>query len=166
MRDRRFVAVHRGGPLSLANHQFLARWAADCAEAVLPLFTAACEDERPQHALEVGRAWANGEVNTGVAMRASVAAHAAARQSAAQPQASPAAIAAARSCAQAVATAHFADHSMGAILYGLKALEAAQQPVEDFWRVQMAQIPRELYEQVESGLLLRAKSLGVKSLLD
>jgi hypothetical protein len=165
MRDRRFVAAHRGGPLLLANHRFLACWAADGAEAVLPLFTATCKDDRPQHALEIARAWANGEVKTGVAMRASVAAHAAAREAAAQPQACAATIAAARSSAQAVATAHFADHSMGALLYALKALEAAGQPVEGLWQQQMAALPAALYEAIESGILVRAKPLGIKALI-
>ncbi len=29
MRDRRFVAVHRGGPLDFASHRLLAGWAQD-----------------------------------------------------------------------------------------------------------------------------------------
>src|SRR3954465_1696812 len=80
MRDRRFVAAHRGGPLDRDSHIFLARWAADCAERVLHLFTRFSEDTRPQRAIESVRAWARGEVKTGDAMKASVAAHAAARQ--------------------------------------------------------------------------------------
>ena len=32
MRDRRFVAVHRGGPLDRERHRLLAVWAAECAE--------------------------------------------------------------------------------------------------------------------------------------
>jgi hypothetical protein len=35
MRDRRFVAVHRGGPLDVTKHHLLAAWVADCAEHVL-----------------------------------------------------------------------------------------------------------------------------------
>ena len=58
-------------------------------------------------------------------MKASLASHAAARQAKGK-----AAIAAARAAGQAVATAHAADHSMGALLYALKALEASGRPSE------------------------------------
>ena len=70
MRDKRFVAAHRGGPLTLAQHQLLAAWAADCAEHLLPLFELHTTDVRPQQAIEIGRAWVRGEVKTGVAQRA------------------------------------------------------------------------------------------------
>src|SRR5512135_2106016 len=80
MRDRRFVAEHRGGPLAHDSHVLLARWAADCAERVLHLFARCSDDLRPRQALDIARAWAGGEVKTGKAMKASLAAHAAARQ--------------------------------------------------------------------------------------
>ena len=79
MRDRRFVAAHRGGPLDKDSHIFLARWAADCAEAVLHFFAQVSDDQGPKRAIETARAWANGDVKTGVAMKDSVASHAAAR---------------------------------------------------------------------------------------
>ncbi len=81
MRDRRFVAVHRGGPLDKSSHVFLIRWAADCAEEVLHLFQQHSSDDRPEKAIEIARQWSNGSVTTGVAMKASLAAHAAARES-------------------------------------------------------------------------------------
>lgn len=155
MRDRRFVAVHRGGPLDREDHVFLARWAADCAERVLHLFSRCSEDIRPRRALETGRAWAEGEVKTGAAMKASVAAHAAARQ-----VSDKAAIAAARAAGQAVATAHFADHSMGALLYALKALEASGSPSEPELELQLAKLPDHLREPVSSGVDERWKKLG------
>jgi Xaa-Pro aminopeptidase len=138
------------------SHVFLARWAADCAERVLPLFTRCSEDIRPKHALEIARAWANGEVPTGAAMKASVAAHAAARQ-----VKDKAAIAAARAAGQAVATAHFADHSMGALLYALKALEASGCPSGSELELQLAKLPDHLREPVSSGVNARLKGLGI-----
>jgi len=154
MRDRRFIAAHRGGPLARADHALLARWAADCAERVLHLFTRHSDDIRPRHALEVARAWADGEVKTGVAMKASLAAHAAARQAK-----DKAAIAAARAAGQAVATAHAADHSMGALLYALKALEAsdaaAQHELEAELEAQLAKLPERLRSPVSSGIHAR-----------
>ena len=80
MRDRRFVAAHRGGPLALAEHRLLAAWAAECAEHLLPIFERYSADDRPRQAITIGRAWVRGEVKTGVAQRAAVAAHAAARE--------------------------------------------------------------------------------------
>ncbi|HEX5472139.1 MAG TPA: hypothetical protein VFW73_09640 [Lacipirellulaceae bacterium] len=160
MRDHRFVAAHRGGPLDKASHILLARWAADCAEGVLPIFAQLSDDQRPQRAIETARAWANGEVKTGIAMKASVAAHAAARQTT-----DKAARAAARAAAQAVATAHFADHCMGALLYELKALEAARLNSDTKLRTRLNRLPVSLREIVEPGVLLRLPKLGIKSSL-
>ncbi len=158
MRDRRFVAVHRGGPLDKSSHCFLARWAADCAEGVLHLFTRHCDDARPALALEIARSWANGDVKTGVAMKASLASHAAARDAT-----DKAAIAAARAAGHAVATAHAADHSLGALLYALKAREAAGLESETELQAQLAKLPDHLREPVTSGIHLRLRKLGIKA---
>ena len=146
MRDRRFVAVHRGGPLSLEHHRLLMGWARDCALHVLPLFGEPV-DERLIRALEVAQAWQRGEVKVGVAMRAAVQSHAAAREAA-----NPSAVAVARAVGHAVATAHMADHSLGAPWYGLKAVKAAGQSVELERVWQDEQIPLEVRELVLSGL--------------
>src|SRR5437660_8297501 len=62
-RDPRFVTIRRGGTLTDADHQLLALWAASCAEHVLDLFESARpEDPRPRRAIELGRAWARGEI--------------------------------------------------------------------------------------------------------
>ena len=120
MRDRRFVAVHRGGPLDAAKHRLLAAWAADCAERLLPLFEECSPDDRPRRAVQTARAWARGEASVGDCMKAAVGAHAAARS-----VTSKSATAAARAAGHAVATAHPADHSLGPVIYGLQATEAA-----------------------------------------
>lgn len=150
MRDRRFVAVHRGGPLDRESHAFLARWAAGCAKRVLPLFAQYSNDVRPKQALKMGRAWADGKIKTGVAMKASVAAHAAARR-----VKNKAAIAAARAAGQAVATAHFADHCMGALLYAVKALKEAGCCPDSELEFQLAKLPKHLRELVSSGVNIR-----------
>ena len=157
MRDRRFVAVHRGGLLGRADHAFLARWAADCAERVLFLFARESDDDRPRQALDVARAWASGEVKTGVAMKASLAAHAAARAASEK-----AAVAVARAAGHAVATAHAADHSMGALLYALKALEASGAASDSELELQLAKLPAHLLGPVSSGMEARLKRLGVR----
>ena len=147
MRDKRFVAAHRGGPLVLVEHRLLAAWAADCAEHLLPMFELHSSDDRPQQAIEIGRAWVRGEVKTGVAQRAAVAAHAAARETT-----DKAAVAVARAAGHAVATAHFADHCLGPVIYGAKAVEAAGGSADDERAWQLARLPDEVRALVISAL--------------
>ena len=161
MRDRRFVAAHRGGPLDPQSHAFLARWAADCAERTLHLFTQCSEDPRPGLALEVARSWANGEVKTGAAMKASLAAHAAARETP-----NKAATAAARAAGQAVATAHCADHCMGALLYAMMALEQAGSSSSFEMDLQFAKLPNHLRDPVSEGVRARLKPFRLGRAVD
>jgi hypothetical protein len=62
-RDPRFVTIRRGGSLTDSDHQLLALWAAACAEHVLDHFERARPgDNRPRRAIELGQAWARGEI--------------------------------------------------------------------------------------------------------
>ena len=146
MRDKRFVAEHRGGPLSTHEHRLLALWAADCAEHVLSTVWKDDNDQRPLDAIRQARAWARGEFSAGEARKAAVAAHAAARESQ-----DDAATAAARAAGHAVATAHMADHSLGGALYALKALKIAGQSIETERKWQDAQLPSEIRELVQTA---------------
>ena len=120
-RDPRFVAVHRGGLLDVAGHRLLASWAADCAEHVLALFTVKYpEDDRPRQAIETARAWSRGEATVGDARQAAFATHAAARSAS-----DAAAREVARAAGHAVATAHMADHELGAAFFAIKAVRLA-----------------------------------------
>jgi hypothetical protein len=150
MRDRRFVAVHRGGPLDIARHRLLAAWAADCAAHVLSLFKDCSSDPRPQRAVEIARAWARGDVSVGDAMKAAVGAHAAAREATSQ-----AATAAARAAGHAAATAHMADHCLGVVLYGSKAVEATGASADGERAWQLKQLPDGVRELIVSGLATR-----------
>ena len=143
MRDKRFVAEHRGGPLSMHNHRLLALWAAECAEHVLSALWKNDNDQRPFDALRQARAWARGEISVGEARKAAVAAHAAARVSQ-----DAAATAAARAAGHAVATAHMADHSLGGALYALRALKIAGQSIDAERKWQDEQLPAEIKELV------------------
>jgi hypothetical protein len=149
MRDRRFVAVHRGGPLEADKHRLLAAWAADCAEHVLSLFTGCTSDERPQRAIEIARAWARDEVSVGDAQKAARAAHAAARAVTSE------AATAARAAGHAVATAHMADHSLGAAIYALKAVAATGTSIDRERVWQLKQLPDGVRELVVSALSTR-----------
>jgi hypothetical protein len=121
---------------------------------VLSLFEECSSDDRPHRAVEMAKAWARGEVSVGEARKAAVGAHAAARM-----VTSKSASAAARAAGHAVATAHMADHCLGAPIYAQKAVEAtgASADVERAWQVE--RLPRGVQEWVVSALdnLLKGK---------
>lgn len=124
MRDKRFVAVHRGGPLSKEQHYQLIKWARACAEHVLSLFGKPV-DERLTNALRVAREWEMGNTSVGEARKASIAAIAVANESTQLT-----AVFVARAVGHAVATAHMADHSLGAADYALKAIKSSGNSIE------------------------------------
>jgi len=120
VRDPRFVTVRRGGSLGDDAHHLLAVWAADCAQHVLHLFEQARPgDDRPRRAIEMGRAWARGEVTMTQARSAGGHANAAAKNL------SGAARHAAFAAGQAGVVAHVAAHELGAAAYAIKAARAA-----------------------------------------
>lgn len=145
MRDRRFIAEHRGGPLKKEQHIQLVKWACDCAENVLPL-TGEKPDERLTNALLIAREWTKGKAATGVARNASLKAIAVANESS-----SPVAVAVARAVGHAVATAHMADHSLGAALYALKVVKNAGKSTYAEREWQNEQLPPEIKELVLSA---------------
>ena len=98
MRDKRFIAEHRGGPLKKEQHYQLIKWTCDCAEHVLPLFGEKI-DERLTKALTVAKEWKQGNASVGDARKASVGAHTLVRE-----LSNPTAIAVARSVGHSVAT--------------------------------------------------------------
>jgi hypothetical protein len=119
-RDPRLVTIRRGGTLTDEDHHLLAVWAADCAEHVLPLFEAARPaDTRPRRAIELGHAWARGEVTMTEARSAGGHAMAAARDLRGAPRH------AAYAAGQAACVAHVAEHDLGAAAYAIKAARAA-----------------------------------------
>jgi hypothetical protein len=120
VRDPRFITIRRGGTLRDDDHHLLAVWAADCVEHVLHLFEAVRPDDgRPRRAIELGRAWARGEVSWAVARAAGGHANAAARDL------RGAARHAAYAAGQAAAVGHVAAHELGAAAYAIRAAQAA-----------------------------------------
>jgi immunity protein 5 of polymorphic toxin system len=149
IRDRRFITLRRGGTLSDEDHRLLAIWAADSAEHVLHLFEEGQpDDDRPRRAIELGRAWAGGEVTWWDARTAAGHANAAARDL------RGAARYAAYAAGQAAAVGHVAAHELGAAAYAIRAVRAAAPGDEGVeaarlecqW--QRAQLPREIRELV------------------
>ncbi|HET9346397.1 MAG TPA: hypothetical protein VFO05_11925 [Candidatus Limnocylindrales bacterium] len=120
VRDPRFITVRRGGTLQDDDHRLLAMWAADCAEHVLHHFEQArAGDLRPRRAIDLGRAWARGEVTWAEARTAAGHANAAARDL------RGAARHAAYAAGQAAAVGHVAAHELGAAAYAIRAARAA-----------------------------------------
>lgn len=150
MRDKRFVAVHRGGQLTKDNHRKLIRWARECSEHVLSL-TGGNIDKRLVQAIHVAGEWEKGNATVGDAMKASSGAHAVARESS-----NPVSTAIARSIGHTVATAHMADHSLGGAMYALNAVKHAGTSIDEEreWQIkQLQQLPSEIVELVLAYIL-------------
>jgi hypothetical protein len=156
IRDPRFITVRRGGILQDVDHRLLATWAADCAEHVLHNFEhARPSDDRPRRAIDLGRAWARGEVTWAEARTAAGDANAAARDL------RGAARHAAYAAGQAAAVGHVAAHELGAAAYAIKAARAAATEVDRVeagrlecqW--QRAQLPHRILELVLDDERLR-----------
>jgi hypothetical protein len=145
MRDKRFVAEHRGGSLKKEQHYQLANWARVCAEHVLPYF-GKFVDPRLVNALKVAEDWPKGKASVGDARKASVESHAVARE-----QTNQVAVAVARAIGQAVATVHMADHSLGGAYYGLKAVKSAGKSVEEERKWQNEKLPNDIKEVILSS---------------
>jgi hypothetical protein len=156
IRDPRFITVRRGGSLQDEDHHLLATWAADCAQHVLHHFEQARPgDDRPRRAIELGRAWARGEITMTQARTAAGHANAAARDL------SGAARYAAYAAAQAAAVGHVAAHELGAAAYAIRAARAAapRDEREEAGRLecqwQHAQLPVEIRDLVLDDQRLR-----------
>ena len=155
-RDPRFITVRRGGTLGDGDHRLLAGWAAVCAEHVLHHFEQARPwDDRPRRAIDLGRAWARGEITWWEARAAGGHANAAARDL------RGAARHAAYAAGQAAAVGHVAAHELGAAAYAIKAAQAAAPEdqgdesgrLECLW--QRAQLPDAIRELVLDDQQLR-----------
>ena len=155
MRDKIFIAEHRGGLLKKEQHIQLINWACRCSEHVLYLF-GETSDERLKKALLIAKEWANGNATVGDAMKGSVSAHAAARESA-----NHISIAVARSVGHAVATAHMADHSLGAALYALKAVKNADKSIDTERKWQNEQLPSEIKDIVQAARIMKEKAFKI-----
>ncbi len=155
MRDKRFIAKHRGGLLIKEQHRQLIKWACNCAENVLPLFGEKL-NERLENALLIAKEWAKGKATVGDARNASLKAIAVANESS-----NPIAIAVARAVGHAVATAHMADHSLGAALYALKAVKNAGKSIDAERKWQNEQLPAEIMELVLTTRSKKEKDLRI-----
>jgi hypothetical protein len=155
MRDKRFVAEHRGGPLNIVQHRQLIIWASACAKHVLPLLGENIDD-RLVYALLIAREWEKDKVTVGYAMKASQGAHTVARESS-----DPVKIAVARAIGHTVATAHMADHSLGSALYALKAVKITGNSIDQERKWQNDHLPFEIRKLVISAMIKKEKHFKI-----
>jgi hypothetical protein len=144
MRDKRFVAEHRGGPLTKEKHKQLILWACKCVENVLPLINK--PDEKLTNAIETAKEWAKDNASVGDARNASFDAIAVANE-----LTNPIEIAIARSVGHAVATAHMADHSLRAAEYALKAIKLSEKSIDNERKFQDKHLTLDIKELVLSA---------------
>jgi len=156
IRDPRFITVRRGGILQDDDHRLLAMWAADCAQHVLHHFEEARpKDDRPRRAIDLGRAWARGEITWWEARSAAGHANAAGSDLSGAPRH------AAYAAGQAAAVGHVAAHELGAAAYAVKAARAAATEGDRMeagrleCRWQRAQLPHEIRALVLDDQRLR-----------
>jgi hypothetical protein len=152
MRDKRFIARHRGGPLEKNDHRQLIKWAVACVRHILPLYGKKI-DLRILKALDVAKKWESGRASVGDARQAAFGVMALARGLRNQTQ-----IAIARAAGHAVATAHMADHAPGAAEYALKAVASVGQSIEAERNWQDKKLPPEIKELVISARKKKEKA--------
>jgi glycerol kinase len=155
MRDKSFIAVHHGGLLSKEKHRILIKWARECSKHVLPLLDNNI-NKRLIVALDIAEEWTEDKATVGNARKASVDAHAVARQSS-----NLVLRAIARSIGHAVATAHMADHAIGAALYARRAIKykGKSELVERQWQIE--QLSPEIKEIVLNLIEKKEKHFNI-----
>jgi len=158
MRDKLFITARRGGGLSIENHKKLMRWAIFCFERVLSYYGEML-DKPILNAVKVAELWQLDQCSTGDAINASQTVHALARTIE-----SPVSYAVARAVGQGVATAHMADHCIGAALYSEKALKLSGRSYDKERIIQLSKLqdlPDDLIKLINTTLKMEAKGLGL-----
>jgi hypothetical protein len=152
MRDKRFIALHRGGSLSKHHHYQLVLWACGCVENVLSFFEESDWKQQILAAFVVVKDWTVSNTTVGAARNAAFQMIALAKE-----VTDPVQKALARAAGHAVATAHMADHSLRAAEYVLKATQWTGNAVAEERAFQDTILPAEIRE-----LVLTARRMGTK----
>ena len=146
MRDIKWVLEHRGGTLKIEQQKLLMKWSMGCLEHLLPLLNNNI-NENINNAINIGNNWIIGKASTGDAIKISrkIIKYVKTLDNELE-------IVLTRAAGHVVATAHMADHSMGSIHYGLKAIKIIGGSIDSELKWQIKQIPEELKELVINGL--------------
>ncbi len=148
-RDRRFIALHRGGLLTAPDHRALMRWALATTRHLLGHCPYEC-DAQLEEALKIAERWGDGNATAREAMAASRGLHRKARS-----MSCPSAVYCYRIAAHALATAHMADHALGPLYYGQKLFVLLNRPFDEelaWMHVQLKVICPQMEEAVISVL--------------
>jgi len=145
MRDIRFKSIHRGGLLDKNTHILLSEWASICAEHVLDLFGEKINQNLIE-VLNVAKEWREGKTSVAEARKAALKAFNVAKNSSNLFEKMFA-----RSVGHAVATAHAADHSLGASIYALKAHKILKGSFEEEMKWQQENLFSEIKELILSS---------------
>ena len=146
MRDKKWVLEHRGGLLEIDQQKQLMKWSIECVNHLLPLLNNNI-NEKIINAITIGNNWIIGKANTGDAIKMSREIIKYVRTLNNELE-----ILITRAAGHAVATAHMADHSMGSVYYGLKAIKINGGSIDSELNWQIEQIPSEIKELVINGL--------------
>jgi hypothetical protein len=142
MRDKNWILEHRGGYLNKERQKQLMKWAINCVNHLLPLLNSNI-NEKIMDAINIGNNWIIEKAKTIDAINKSREIINYVKTLNNEPE-----IAITRAAGHAVATAHMADHSMGAVYYGLKAIKITGGSIESEINWQIKHIPNEIKELV------------------
>ena len=146
MRDKNWVLEHRGGSLKIDQQKQLMKWSIECVNHLLPLLNNNI-NEKIMEAITIGNNWIIGKANTGDAIKISREIIKYVRTLNNELE-----ILITRAAGQAVATAHMADHSMGPVYYGIKAIKINGGSIDSEIKWQIGQLPNNIRELVVNGL--------------
>jgi hypothetical protein len=146
MRDKKWVLEYRGGCLKKEQHKQLMKWAINCVNHLLPLLNNNVNEEITD-AINIGNEWINEKTKTIEAINKSREINKYVKTLNNELE-----IAITRAAGHAVASAHMADHSLGTVYYGLKAVKITGGSVESEINWQINHIPNDIKKLVLEGL--------------
>ena len=117
MRDKALICIHRGGDLSREDHRNLNSWARKCCFEMLKLSEIPL-DNNLINAFEISELWEKGKVSVGEVRKMSVLYHQLAREATDVLYWNIY-----RAIGHSLVCAHMADHCLGVVYYGVKALQ-------------------------------------------
>jgi hypothetical protein len=146
MRDKKWVLEHRGGYLNNEQQKELMKWDINCVNHLLPLLNNNI-NEKIKDAINIGNNWIIGKVKTIDAINKSreIVKYVKTLNNEIE-------IAITRAAGHALATAHMADHSMGPVFYGLRAIKITGGSIESEINWQIEQIPKDVKNLILEGL--------------
>ena len=147
MRDKKWVLEYRGGLLKIEQQKQLMKWTIESVNNLLQLLNGNV-NEKIINAINTGNNWIIGKAKTGDAIKSAREILKYVRTIDNELE-----IAITRAAGHAVATAHMADHSMGAVKYGLDAIKIIGVSIEKEVEWQIKNIPNELKGLVLEGLI-------------